>query len=52
MARADRYSDGQKEVIAKVQTKKNVRRKKIKRENARLRDRGEKFSHKDVCYKA
>ena len=38
------------EIKAKVQSKKNARRKAKKRMNAHLRERGEKYSHKDACY--
>ena len=37
MARRDRYSDERKQKIAECQSKKNARRKKRKRENAKKR---------------
>jgi hypothetical protein len=41
-------SDERKAVIAGIKTKKNARRKRIKKENARLRERGDKFGKKDT----
>jgi hypothetical protein len=44
-------SDVTKEAIARVMKRKTARRKRRKAENARLRERGEKFSKKEACYK-
>lgn len=43
MARRDKFSEQQKENIAKCRAKKNARRRKRKAENQRLREAGVKF---------
>jgi len=44
-------TDTQIDIIAKIKSKKNARRKARKAKNAQLREAGVKFGHKDACYK-
>ena len=48
--RTRELDEGRKRTIAKIQKKKNVRRKRRKADNARLRDKGLKFNKTDNCY--
>jgi len=49
--RTRQLSEQKADAIAKVQSRKNARLKARRARNARLREQGVKFSHKDACYK-
>lgn len=51
MAKADKYSEQRLAQIATCKAKKNRRLKNRRKANAKLRDAGVKFSHKDAAYK-